>query len=85
MKDGDNYVFVLPADKTVRVNRLAPLPIVRHKPCKLSFNPYLDNDYHIYLKHRRDVQKATGAIVLFGQDKADDALIAVRGCWPIKT
>ena len=60
MKDGDNYVFVLPADKTVRVNRLAPLPIVRHKPCKLSFNPYLDNDYHIYLKHRRDVQKSNG-------------------------
>ena len=60
MTDGDNYVFVLPADKTVRVNRLAPLPIVRHKPCKLSFNPYLDNDYHIYLKHRRDVQKSNG-------------------------
>ena len=60
MKDGDNYVFVLPTDKTVRVNRLAPLPIARHKPCKLSFNPYLDNDYHIYLKHRRDVQKSNG-------------------------
>ena len=60
IKDGDNYIFVLPTDKTVRVNRLAPLPIARHKPCKLSFNPYLDNDYHIYLKHRRDTQKSNG-------------------------
>ena len=39
---------------------LAHLETVRHKPCKLKFNPYLDADYQIYLQHQRDVQKHSG-------------------------
>ena len=60
VRDGVGYVFVPPADHSVRVDRLAPLPIARHKPCKLKFNPYLDQDYQVYLKHRRDMQKSNG-------------------------
>ncbi len=60
LKDGSHRIFVLPKDHSVRVNRLAPLPIARHKPCGLSFNPYLDQDYQIYLRHRRNVQKSNG-------------------------
>lgn len=60
MKDGEYYVFVLPDDPTCRVIRLAPLAIVRHKPCKVSFNPYLDREYFVYLNARRDEQKANG-------------------------
>ena len=60
-KDGMTYVFILPTDPSVRVVQLAQLPIVRHKPCGVKFNPYLDQDYHVYLKHRRDAQKSNGA------------------------
>lgn len=60
IKDCGHYVFALPNDPTVRVKRLAPTRIVAHKPCKLSFNPYLDQDYYAYLQHRRDIQKANG-------------------------
>lgn len=60
VSDGFTRVFALPNDHSVRVNRLAPLPIAQHKPCKLKFNPYLDQDYHVYLKHRRDMQKSNG-------------------------
>lgn len=60
VKDGLNRVFVLPADHSVRVYPLAPLPIAKHKPCRLKFNPYMDQDYMVYLKHRRDIQKCNG-------------------------
>lgn len=60
VKDGFNYVFILPTDPSVRVIRLAPLSIAAHKPCKLKFNPYLDQDYQVYLQYRRDVQKHSG-------------------------
>ncbi len=40
--------------------QLAPTPIVQYKPCRLKFNPYLDDDYESYLRHRRTVQKASG-------------------------
>lgn len=60
IKDGLHYVFALPNDPTVRVHRLAPTSIVSHKPCKLKYNPYLDEDYLKQLQHRRDVQKANG-------------------------
>ena len=60
IKDGDRHVFYLPEDPSVRVTQLAPLPIRRHKPCKLGFNPYLDPEYYEWLQHRRDVQKASG-------------------------
>lgn len=60
IKDGGYYIFVLPDDPSCRVIRLAPLAIVRHKPCKVSFNPYLDQHYFAYLQHRRDEQKANG-------------------------
>ena len=45
---------------TVRVIQLAPLSIVRHKPCALKFNPYLDGEYYAWLQHRRDIQKFNG-------------------------
>ena len=57
---GGYHVFALPDDPTCRVVRLAPLAIVQHKPCKVSFNPYLDKDYFSQLQHRRDEQKANG-------------------------
>jgi len=60
LKDGEYHSFMLPTDPSVYVGRLATIPIVRHKPCKLGFNPYLDRDYYSWLQHRRDVQKATG-------------------------
>ena len=60
LKEGDYHVFALPDDPTVRINRLAPTSIVRHKPCKLSFNCYLDQDYYTWLQYRRDVQKGSG-------------------------
>lgn len=60
VKDGPFYVFVLPANPRVRVMRLAPLRVVKHKPCKLDFNPYLDADYYDFLKGKRDMQKGVG-------------------------
>ena len=60
IKEGECYVFVLPNDPSCRVKRIAPLEIVKHKPCKLSFNPYLDWKYYNWLQERRDVQKANG-------------------------
>ena len=60
IKQQGHYVFALPNDPTCHVMRLAPLAIVRHEPCRLSYNPYLDQDYMKLLKHRRDIQKANG-------------------------
>ena len=60
VKEGGEYFFILPTDPTIRVVHLAHLETVRHKPCKLKFNPYLDADYQIYLQHQRDVQKHSG-------------------------
>ena len=59
-KNGPYYVFVLPENPQIRVIRLAPLRIVRHKPCRLDFNPYLDADYYNLLKTKRDMQKGAG-------------------------
>ena len=59
-KQGDEYYFILPTDPTIRVIHLSHLDTVKHKPCKLKFNPYLDADYQVYLQHRRDVQKYSG-------------------------
>lgn len=60
IKDGDIYIFALPQDRRIRVRRLAPTRIVAHKPCKLDFNPFLDQEYYQYLQRRRDIQKASG-------------------------
>ena len=60
IKEDGWYVFALPQDPTTRVVRLAPLEIVKHKPCKLSLNPYLDKEYYDVLQHQRSVQKAIG-------------------------
>lgn len=57
---GGRYVFVCPNDHSIRVSRLAQTRIVRHKPCKVSFNPYFDQHYLEWLRHYRDVQKANG-------------------------
>lgn len=57
---GGRYVFVCPSDPSIQVIRLAQTRIVRHKPCKVSFNPYFDQNYLEWLRHYRDVQKANG-------------------------
>ena len=57
---GGFYVMALPKDPSIRIMRLAPLRSVRHKPCKLSLNPYLEPEYATWLKERRDIQKANG-------------------------
>ncbi len=59
-KEGNYRVFVLPEDPSVRIVRLAPLNIVQHKPCRLDFNPYMDQEYYMFLKRKRDMQKAVG-------------------------
>lgn len=58
--DGDRSVFVCPTDRSIRVVRLAQNRIVRHKPCKVSINPYFDQEYYKWIRHYRDVQKANG-------------------------
>lgn len=58
IKESGYHVFPLPDDPTCRIVRLAPLAIVQHKPCKVSFNPYLDKEYFQLLQHRRDEQKS---------------------------
>ena len=58
--DGPYKIFALPKDPTVRVKRLASLPIVTHNPVRTKFNYYLDQDYQNFLKHRRDAQKSSG-------------------------
>lgn len=60
IKDNGYYIFALPQDRSVRVARLAPTRITPHKPCRLNFNPFLDQEYYKYLQHRREVQKANG-------------------------
>ncbi len=60
VKDGENHIFILPEDPSVRVVPLAPLPIRQYKPCKLDFNFYLDKDYYIWLQHRRNIQRVSG-------------------------
>lgn len=59
-KDGPIRVLVHPNDPTLRVMRLAPLPILDYKPCKLDFNPYTDQDYMELLKKQRSIQRRTG-------------------------
>lgn len=60
IKVGGYHIFALPDDPTCRVVRLASLALVRHKPCKVSFNPYLDREYFAWLQYRRDEQKVNG-------------------------
>lgn len=57
VKEGNIFVFTLPNDPSIRVIRLASIPIVQHKPVVLRFNPYLDKDYFAWLQHRRDILK----------------------------
>lgn len=60
IKDGDDHIFALPSDPSVRIMLLAPTPIVQHKPIRLKYNPFLDEDYYAWLKYKRDAQKASG-------------------------
>lgn len=59
-QDG-RHIFALRYNKTVRVARLAELEITEHRPIRLSFHPYLDQDYYVWLQRRRDDQKVSGA------------------------
>ena len=79
---GGYHVFALPDDPACRVVRLAPLAIVRHKPCKVSFNPYLDKDYFSQLQHCRDEQKANGKYKVVWQRQGGVAVrFAEIPCW----
>ena len=60
VRDGDRYIFVLPQDRTVRIMQLAPLPIKKHTPCKIDFNPFLDKEYYAALQYQREIQKTNG-------------------------
>ena len=60
IRDGAVRIFALPDDPSIRVQHLATTPIVQHKPCKLSFNPYLDEDYYAWLQNKRQIQKVSG-------------------------
>ena len=81
--DGNN-IFALPNDPTCRVLRLAPLAMVQHKPCKVSFNPYLDRDYFAQLQHRRDEQKANGKYKAVWLRQGAAVRFAEIPCWPTK-
>ena len=59
-QDG-HHIFALRNNKAVRVARLAELEITEHRPIRLSFHPYLDQDYYVWLQRRRDDQKVSGA------------------------
>jgi len=58
--DAGDHIFALPDNRSIHIIQLAQTPIVQYKPCRLKFNPYLDDDYESYLRHRRAVQKASG-------------------------
>jgi len=60
IKVNGNPVFALPTDRTVRITQLAPLEKRMSIPCKPDLNPYLDEEYLVLLKHRRDVMRANG-------------------------
>lgn len=57
---GGYHFFTLTTDKTIRVLRLAAVEITEHRPCRVSYNPYLDGEYARLLQYRRDIRKASG-------------------------
>lgn len=59
-QDG-RHIFALRDNKAVQVARLSELEITEHRPIRLSFHPYLDQDYYVWLQRRRDDQKVSGA------------------------
>lgn len=59
-QDG-RHIFALRNNKAIQVAQLAELEIAEHRPIRLSFHPYLDQDYYIWLQNRRDTQKVSGA------------------------
>ena len=56
---GYNF-FTLTTDKTIKALRLAAIETTEHKPCRLDYNPYLDDENVQLLQFRRDIQKASG-------------------------
>lgn len=79
-----NPVFALPTDRTVRVTQLAGVEMRPHKACKPDLNPYLDEEYIVWLKHRRNILKATGSTGVSGSGKMAGALTAITRCAQIK-
>lgn len=57
---GGYHFFTLTSDPTVKVIRLASLDRTTHPPCRVSLNPYLDDEYLQALQRRRDIQKVSG-------------------------
>ena len=60
IKVGQDHIFALPDDPTLRVIQLAKIVTVEHKPASLNFNPYLDKAYYEWIQGRRAIQKASG-------------------------
>ncbi|MEI3349368.1 MAG: group II intron maturase-specific domain-containing protein [Dysosmobacter sp.] len=58
-QDG-RHIFALRDNKAMQVARLSELEITEHRPIRLSFHPYLDQDYYVWLQRRRDDQKVSG-------------------------
>ena len=57
---GGYHYFSLTTDKSVKALRLATVEIVKHRPCRATYNPYLDEESEQLLQYRRDIQKVSG-------------------------
>lgn len=84
IRDDRAHIFRLPDDPSCQVIQLAPLSIVRHKPCKLDFNPYLDEDYYQWLQGLHDIRRPAAITRRSGSVKAAGALIAAVICCRIR-
>lgn len=56
------YTFTLPTNPTVKVVKLTNPRIYVHKPVKVKFNPYLDQEYFEWLQFKRDIRKRNGTV-----------------------
>lgn len=60
-KESDGrHVYALPDDKSVRLFRLADMPLLRHKRIKTSINPFTDPEYLEERTQARAIHNATG-------------------------
>ncbi len=54
------HVFTLTTNSAVKVIRLASVNITTHKPVRVNFHPYLDEEYYVWLQSKRTIQKVSG-------------------------
>lgn len=58
----DEYYFVLKDNPTIRVMHLKTSYVVDHKPVKVTFNPFLDEEYYEWIQFKREIKKRNGEI-----------------------